>query len=260
MQGSSLSNKCDPSKHEIFSQLQIPPDAPFFVRLNGRRFQAVSEKVSVEKPFDERFAKCLTAAAKAVFQSGFSPTLIYVASDEINVLFLYNAPFMGRVEKINSVLASVASSAFSLSVLKLFKKDLVVAFDSRIVVSSHEKNLEYLCWRQSEAWRNHNNAYAYWLLRKMGLKPSKAAERLKSLKTRDLHELLFKHGVNLAQTPAWQRRGILIYRKPYQKQVGELMVTRKRIIENWNLPLFSSTEGQALIQRVLEQAMPDARN
>jgi tRNA(His) 5'-end guanylyltransferase len=249
----------DFSRHEIFSQLQIPSATPFFVRLDGRRFRAVSERIGVEKPFDEGFAKCLTAAAKAVFQSGFSSALIYVASDEINVLFFYNAPFRGRVEKINSVLAGVASSAFSLSVLKLFKKDLAAAFDSRIVVSSHEKILEYLCWRQSEAWRNHNNAYAYWLLRKMGHKPSDAAKRLENLKTRDFHELLFEHGVNLAQTPAWQRRGILIYREPYQKQVGELIVTRKRIIENWNLPLFSSTEGRALIQRVLEWAKPDAR-
>jgi len=258
MQSPPLSKSHDFSEHEIFSQLQIPSNASFFVRLNGRRFRAVSEKISVEKPFDEGVAKCLTAAAKAVFQSDFSPTLIYVASDEINVLFSHNAPFRGRVEKINSVLAGVASSTFTLSVLKLFKKDFVVAFDSRIVISPLEKVLEYLTWRQSEAWRNHNNAYAYWLLLKMGHKPSEAAGKLKGLKTEDIHELLFEHGVNLAQTPAWQRRGILIYREPYQKQVGELTVTRKRIIENWNLPLFSSTEGRALIQRVLEWAKPDA--
>ena len=256
MEGSYLKGGFNPSEREIFSKLRIPPDVPFFVRLDGRRFRAVSERVSAEKPFDERFARCLTAAARALFQGNLNPALVYVASDEINVLFLYTAPFMRRVEKINSVLAGTASSAFSLSALKLFKKELVVAFDSRVAITPSENISKYLSWRQGEAWRNHNNAYAYWLLRKMGHRPSEAAEMLKGLKTRDLHELLFRHDINPAQTPSWQRRGILIYREPYQKPVGEGAVTRRRIVENWNLPLLSSTEGQGLIQQVLEWVKP----
>jgi len=246
------------SRHEVFSQLCIPPDVPFFVRLDGRRFQAVSEKICTEKPFDEKFSKCLVASAKAIFRSGFSPTLAYVVSDEINLLFLYTAPFRRRVEKINSILAGVASSAFSLSVPKLFEKTSIAAFDARIIVFSLEKIAEYLAWRQGDAWRNHNNAYAYWFLRKTGHKTSEASKMLKGLKTEDLHELLFRHGVNLTQTPAWQRRGILIYRKTYKKLVEKLAVTRRRIQENWNLPIFTSKEGKALIQQVLQWAKPGA--
>jgi len=243
-------------EHEIFSQLQVPPDAPFFARLDGRRFQAVSEKVGAKKPFDEKFAKCLVASARAMYQSNLNPALVYAASDEINVLFLYTAPFKRRVEKINSVLASVASSAFSLSIAKIFKKILVSAFDSRLILSSKEKITEYLTWRQRDAWRNHNNAYAYWIFRRIGHKPSEAAKMLKGLKTKELHEIVFRQGLNLAQTPAWQRRGILIYREPYQKQVKNHMVTRRLIRENWNLPLFSSEEGKSLIQQILRWAKP----
>ena len=256
MQESYWNKEPNHPEYEIFSQLQTPPDTPFFVRLDGRRFQAVSEMVGAEKPFDERFVKCLAASAKAIFQSNLNPALAYVASDEINVLFLYTSPFRRRVEKINSILASVTSSAFSLNVLKLFKKSLVSSFDSRIVVSSKGKITEYLAWRQRDAWRNHNNAYAYWILRKMGHKPAEAARMLKGFRTDDLHQMLFRHGVNLAQTPSWQRRGILIYREPYQKQVKYLTVTRWRIEESWDLPVFSSKEGQALIQQVLEWAEP----
>jgi len=258
MRGSYWNKGFNHSKHEIFSQLCIPPDIPFFVRLDGRRFQAVSETIGTEKPFDEKFAKCLVASAEAMFQNGFSPALAYVASDEINLLFLYTAPFRRRVEKINSILAGIASSAFSLSTLKLFDKTSIAAFDARIIVSSLDKIEEYLAWRQGDAWRNHNNAYAYWLLRKTGYKPSEAAKMLKGLKTEGLHDLLFSHGINLAQTPAWQRRGILIYREPYKKQVENRMVTRRRIRENWNLPLFTSKEGKVLIQQVLEWAKPVA--
>jgi len=244
------------TKSEVFSKLQIPLETPFFIRLNGRRFQAVSEKLKAEKPFDKKFAKCLVKSGKTIFQENLSPTLIYVASDEVNVLFAYEAPFNRRVEKINSVLAGIVSSAFSLNALKLFDKPLTVAFDSRIIILPQEKSVEYLTWRQLDAWRNHNNAYAYWLLRKLGHKPKDAAKKLKGLKTEELHQLLFQHGVNLAKTPVWQRRGILIHRHPYRKQLENHTVTRWRVIENWNLPVFSSTEGKAFIQQVMEWTKP----
>jgi len=256
MQESSLNEEPTYHKDEIFSQLQIPQDTPFFVRLDGRRFKAISEKIGAEKPFDKRLAKCLTASAKAIFQNDFSPTLVYIASDEINVLFLYDAPFRRRVEKTDSVLAGVVSSTVSLNILKFFKKSLTASFDSRIIPSSKEKIIGYLVWRQRDAWRNHNNSYAYWIFRKMGHKPSEVAKMLRGLKSEDIHETLFRHGINLAETPPWQRRGTLIHREPYQKRVGDKQVTRWRIRENWNLPQFSSKEGQALIQKILEWGSP----
>jgi tRNA(His) guanylyltransferase len=251
MQESYLSRDFNYPKNEIFSQLQVPPDIPFFARLDGRRFKAISEKVGADKPFDERFAKCLVASARALFKSDFNPALVYIASDEMNVLFLHAAPFRRRIEKVDSIFAGIASSAFSLSVASLFKKPLITAFDSRIIVSSQEKLTKYLTWRQRDAWRNHNNSYAYWLFRRNGYKPSEATKKLKGLKTKDLHEILFSHDINLTQTPAWQRRGILVYKEPYQKQVKNYQATRRQIKENWNLPLFSSKEGQDLIREIL---------
>jgi len=246
--------KC--SEHEFFSQLQVPPDTPFFARLDGRRFQVTAEKVGAEKPFDERFAKCLVASGRALFESNFNPALVYTAGDEINVLFLDAAPFRGRIEKMDSVFAGIASSAFSLGVAKFFRKHLITAFDSRIIVSSPEKVTAYLTWRQRDAWRNHNNAYAYWLFRRNGYKPSEATKKLKGLRTEDLHQILFSHGTNLTQTPAWQRRGILVYKEPHQKQVKNHRATRRQIKENWDLPIFSSKEGQDLIQQILTWAKP----
>jgi len=244
---------------EIFSQLQAPPDIPFFVRLDGRRFQAISKKVGAEKPFDERFAKCLVASARALFENNFNPALVYAASDEINALFLHATPFKRRIEKVDSVFAGIASSAFSLGLAKFFKKPLITAFDSRIIVSPKEKVTEYLTWRQRDAWRNHNNAYAYWLFRRNGYKPPEAAKKLKGLETKVLHEILFSHGINLNETPAWQRRGIFVYKEPYQKQVNSNQAIRRQIKENWDLPLFSSREGQDLIQQILKWAKPERR-
>ena len=41
----------------------------------------------------------------------------------------------------------------------------------------------------------------------MGYKPAEIAKKLKGLKAKEFHEMMFKQGVNLAKTPQWQGRG-----------------------------------------------------
>jgi tRNA(His) guanylyltransferase len=253
MQESSSNEDGNWLKHEIFLKTCTPPDTPFFIRLDGWRFKKLSEIIETEKPFDEKFAKCLTSSARNLVKKGFNPALVYVASDEINVLFLDAAPFRGRVEKIDSVPTSLVSSAFTIGLQKLFHKEQATAFDSRIVlVSNDEKIIEYLAWRQMNAWRNHNNAYAYWVFRRMGHKPSEISRRLRGLRTEELHETMFRQGVNLTKTPQWQRRGILLSKQPFLKKTENHTVTRWKIEEDWNLPLFTSADGVKLIKHVLE--------
>ncbi|MEM2106176.1 MAG: tRNA(His) guanylyltransferase Thg1 family protein [Candidatus Bathyarchaeia archaeon] len=250
---SSLNDYANMSKNEVFASICIPPETPFFLRLDGWKFQKLSESINAEKPFDEKFAKCLVYSAETIFKTGFDPALVYVASDELNILFLEENPFKRRVEKIDSVIPSLVSAAFAFYMEKLFKKKLVVAFDSRIIViPSEDRIIEYLAWRQSDLWRNHNNAYAYWILRKNGYKPSEASKKLKGLKTEELHEIAFKHGVNLAETPAWQRRGILIYKQPYAKQTQGHVAERWKLKAEWNTPLFTSDDGVKLIKQIIE--------
>jgi tRNA(His) 5'-end guanylyltransferase len=56
---------------------------------------------------------------------------------------------------------------------------------------------------QASMLRNHNNAYVYWIFRKMGYKLAEIVKKLKRLKTKEFHEMMFKHGVNLAKTLEW---------------------------------------------------------
>ena len=189
-----------------------------------------------------------------MYETGFSPALIYVASDELNVLFLDATPFRGRAEKIDSVIAGLVSSAFTLSLQKFFKKENVAAFDSRIIViSDDQKIIEYLAWRQMNTWRNHNNGYACWVLRKLMYSPSEVSKKLKGLKTEELHEIAFRQGVNLARTPQWQRRGILVRKQPFLRKIRNHVATRWKIREDWNLPLFTSTRGAELIKQILDK-------
>jgi len=260
-QESSLIRYRNWPKNEIFSKTCIPPETPFFIRLDGWRFKKLSETIKAEKPFDEKFAKCLVSSGKILFKKGFNPALIYVASDELNILFIDAAPFRRRIEKTNSILSGLVSSAYSLNLQKFFDKNQVAAFDSRIVIASNmEKIIEYLSWRQMNTWRNHNNAYGYWIFRKMGYKPAEIAKKLKGLKTKKFHEMMFKQGVNLAKTPQWQRRGILIHKQPFLKRANNSLVERWRLKEDWNLQLFTSKSGAKLIQRILEWTKQKRKN
>ena len=252
-QESYLSKINESSENEVHSQLKIPKTIPFAVRLDGWKFSSLCGKIGAERPFDLRIAKCLVAACAQVLKN-FNPSLAYLISDEINFLFVKNYPFNGRIEKIDSVLTGLVSTSFNLNVKKYFGKAIVASFDSRIVILPNENLVDYLIWRQQNGWRNHNNAYAYWLLRKLGYSSREAARKLKGLKSKQIHELLFRHGINLAETPAWQRKGVIIYRKAYEKEVNGMKVKRRKIVENWNTPLFTTREGQKLIDKIIKGA------
>jgi len=111
--------------------------------------------------------------------------------------------------------------------------------------------------RQDEAWRNHLNAYGQQALIGEGLDGTVAAEQLKGVPAKDLHEMMHARGLNLAKTPAWQRRGVLVHKKEVQKEGynpianKHVTVTRNMITADRDLPLFSTPEGQIFLKNLI---------
>jgi tRNA(His) guanylyltransferase len=239
---------------ELFAAITTVP--PAFVRLDGRAFHRLAKVLGLKKPFDSRFSDAMAAVCKSlVADSGLSPAFAYTFSDEIS-LYLQKLPFSGRVEKIDSVAASYAASALALAL----ELDEPLAFDARVIPATPDYAIEYLINRQDEVWRNHINAYCQQALINDGIKPRQAAAQLKGMPSKELHELMHARGVNLARTPAWQRRGVLVYKKEMQKEgynpVKDEKVTAKRsaVVIERDLPLFTSPEGQAFLSALLSGA------
>jgi tRNA(His) 5'-end guanylyltransferase len=236
---------------EIFSTITTIP--PVFVRLDGRAFHRLAENLAFKKPFDIRFSDAMVQVCTAlVAESGLNPDFAFTFSDEISLYFSL-LPFGGRVEKIDSVSASFAASSLTLA---LGVKN-PLSFDARVIQASREYAVEYLVNRQNEAWRNHLNGYCQQALVEDGISAKKAAERLKGLPAKDLHELMHKRGFNLAATPAWQRRGVLVYKKITEKE-GFNPITRETVIAkrsavtvDRDLPLFTSTEGKEFLEKLV---------
>jgi tRNA(His) 5'-end guanylyltransferase len=214
--------------YEIYSGLEVP-SGPFFVRLDGWCFHSLTKRLKLKQPFDKKFASWMTATAKQFFTL-FNPKLAYIFSDEINLLFLKRTSF-ARIEKIDSIFAGIASSIFS----KLCGRPAI--FDCRVIPIPKSKIVSYLLWRQAECFRNHNNAWAYWVLRKSGLSPRQAAKKLTGLKTAKLKEICAKM-VNLNRTPVWQRYGILIYWTKYRK-IGWNPIEKKKVFAERRKPVIS---------------------
>ena len=237
--------------NEVYSGIELP-EMPFFVRLDGWAFHSLTERLKLQEPFDEFFAGCLSKAAAALFVP-FNPVLAYIFSDEVSLLFTKATAFR-RVEKLDSVLAALFSSNFSAAMEERFKELPPIAFDCRCIPVTKTQIVRYLVWRQAECFRNHNNAWAYWALRRAGRTPRRAAAELAGLKVRQLFELCAAHGINLDETPVWQRRGILLHWESYEKEGWDpvrktkVRVSRRRVIERWDPPAFKSNEGKRAIE------------
>ncbi len=234
-------------EREIYAGLRTL--APFFVRVDGRNFRHALSLLKREQPYDLAFAESMGAASEAlVRRSGLPVQLVFTFSDEANALFR-EAPFDGRIEKLDSVVASFFASAVTLNL----SSDVPLAFDARIIPVSAMDIPIYLESRQNETWRNHVHAYGYYYLRKNGQTGREAHATLLGMTSSETHELMFSHGVNLAKTPAWQRRGILVHKQSYEKEgldriTGRPSTTRRsRVVQNWDLPIFKSPEGREML-------------
>jgi len=237
-------------KREIYTDIRAL--GPVIIRLDGRAFHQLAQTMQLKRPFDEQFSSIMAGVCEyCIRDSGLAPVFAYTFSDEIS-LFLNTLPFNGRIEKLDTTFASYAASVFTI----LARLQHPVAFDARVIPITMDIIHPYLIWRQNEAWRNHINAYCQQALVKEGFSTSEAAGMLFGMPASKLHEMMFQRGVNLSQTPSWQRRGILVSReiiqKPgYNKKTEKEIVTTRRIIQtNRDLPLFSSPEGEEYIKKL----------
>ena len=227
-------------EYEVYRDLKVPVNSRIILRLDGRSFHSLAKNLNLKKPYDEDFAELMVKVSKDLFNE-FAPAFIYTFSDEISVL-LDNIPFNGRIEKINSVVASFAASSFTYNLNKEIAKP--IAFDSRIIPINDYDIPKYFKWRQDEAWRNCVNAYGIHILKsKYGDKT--ANEKIKGLKSSDIHELLFNEGINLNDVDNWKKRGIAIYKQDkeivgYNKKENKNQVSyRSFLFEDFEIPIFS---------------------
>ena len=223
--------------YEIYSTMKVPKNSNIIIRLDGRKFHSLSKALNLVKPYDENFYKIIENVCLDIFNQ-FAPKFIYAFSDEISIL-LDEIPFSGRVEKINSVFASLASSSFTYNLIVF-----PISFDSRIIPIDDASISDYFKWRQDECWRNCVNGYGIWALKKEYDK-EEANEKIKGLKSNEIHDMLFERGINLNDVETWKKRGIGVYKKSWEiegfnpKKNEKTVSTRSEVFVDYELDIFS---------------------
>lgn len=227
-------------EYEVYSSLKVPKNSKIIVRLDGRSFHQLARDLDLVKPYDEDFYMVMAKVCEDLFKE-FSPLFVYTFSDEISLL-LDEIPFDGRIEKINSVMASFAASSFVMHYDAEFRKP--PAFDSRIIPISDADVLPYFKWRQDESWRNCVNSHGISYL-KSKYSNNEVNDRIKGMNLSDIHELLFENGINLNDVETYKKRGLGIYRKNkkivgFNKKENKNQTSyRSYVYTDWQLPIFS---------------------
>jgi tRNA(His) guanylyltransferase len=222
---------------EWFHSMAVLPGAWTILRVDGRSFSRFTED-RFDKPFDLRFSQLLTDAAKALLVE-FGGCYAYTESDEISVLLDPGSEIFGRgVEKLVSLSAAVTSAAFTHAAGE------PAHFDSRVWVGTGLGDVvDYFSWRQADAARSALNGWCYWTLRKGGQTRQEATRALDGANAAVKNELLFQHGVNFNELPAWQRRGVGLWWETYErpgydpKRGVAVTALRRRVREERELPM-----------------------
>lgn len=239
---------------EAYHSLRVPPGMWIVVRVDGRSFSRLTEE-RFEKPFDPAMHECMTKAAAALLEE-LQAVYAYTESDEISVLVDPSSGIFDReVEKIVSVSAGIASSAFSLA------SGHAGHFDGRVWVGAGEGDVvDYFRWRQADATRCAINGWCYWTLRKAGKSAPEATKTLRGATVAQLNETLFQHGINFNEVPLWQRRGAGLYWEEYEKDglnpvTNERTTARRRRIKiDRELPM--KDEYSRFILALIEPKIP----
>lgn len=212
-------------QYESSSTTKLPPRSYVLVRIDGKKFSKYTKRV--EKPFDSNLSDDMIETAKQLCDVLQCCRMAYTQSDEISLLFtdfeniksqqLYD----GRVDKINSIAASYATTIFNNLRLKreISKEDFELDkfiwanFDSRaFLISNPNDVLNYFLWRQQDCTRNSVSMAAQAQFSQKQLNGKNGS------KMQDM--LMLEKGINWNDYEVRFKRGTVIAKKSFEKMPG----------------------------------------
>lgn len=202
-------------QYESRSDYYLPRRSFTIMRLDGVAFHTYTK--SCERPYDEYLRKAMVVTTQKLCTEIQGAVFGYTQSDEISILLQdfkninTDAWFDGRIQKMTSVSAAIASAAFNRE--RVFQKAVYgtthgkdVYFDSRVfTIPDRVEVMNYFIWRQKDASRNSLSMLAQHHF---------SHKQLMGKCQEDMHNMLHEIGVNWNDEHTYNKRGTLILQEP----------------------------------------------
>lgn len=191
---------------------KLLPGVPVYGRLDGRGFSKFTR--GMERPYDMRMIQAMIHATKILVDNTHA-TIGYTSSDEISLAWSnmdHNSPviFDGKLHKLHSVLASLATVAFVQGLKLYFENaqdllDKMPHFDARVFnVPNLQELANCFLWRNLDATKNSISMAAHHYYSHNELQHKNSAQQ---------QEMLWNKGINFNDFPAEFKRGTFVRRR-----------------------------------------------
>ena len=214
------------------------PMLPVYARIDGRGFSRFT--AGMQRPFDADFSAAMIATSKQLVDH-LQARIGYTQSDEISLLWLAEdpkseIPFAGKAQKMVSVLAGLATAAFTRAILDgplASYAERLPHFDARVFqLPSKEEAANMILWREADATKNAIS---------MAARHYYPHEALNEKTGSQMQELLFAKGVNFNDYSPRFKRGTYVRRTARERTIAADELAR---IPNKHRP-----DPQALVTR-----------
>lgn len=218
------------SYEALSTSRQLMPNCPVYARIDGRAFHTLCK--GLKKPYSMAFIDVMQEVCK--FLIGETGAVLgYVQSDEISLGWLdySKAPFEGRIQKLESVLASMAAAKFVQFIeASKFSNPLninngidrlwhstqiyIPSFDCRVFNVPNEIELaNCFLWRENDAIKNSISGMALAFFSHKQLQNKNSDEKIAMMKEKGYE---FYRDTDEAFI-----RGTFFHRELYEKKLSE---------------------------------------
>lgn len=250
---------------EMRSRSYLGTRSYVIIRLDGAAFHSYTR--GLVRPFDKGLAEDMDETATYLCQNIQGARCAYVQSDEISILVSdigsneTQPLYKNQIQKIVSKTAGMASAKFNILrmarkfcelsskaksigenidyddfVLDLLENSKLAHFDSRVLCFSDPVEAHNcLLWRQNDATKNSISMAAQSVYSHKELNKKNGSE---------MQEMLFQKGINWNDYPERFKRGALIRKVSYTKEIYSLNGNVNVVRSKWcnpGTPIFSKT-------------------
>lgn len=224
--------------HEkVETSRRLDRSMPIYARIDGRAFSQFTSRF--RRPFDIRMTSAMIHTTK-VLVDRLHANIGYVQSDEISLVWMPDGPdqqmlFGGKVQKLTSITASLATAAFMQALDMYFPDDDTAAlleikgvkspvtarqlldklphFDSRVMqLPSKWEAVNMIQWREQDARRNAISMAAQALYSHRQLQKKSSVE---------MAQMIADKGVDFSAYPTAFQRGTFVRREAVERKLTD---------------------------------------